>query len=300
MPAPLEVQPGKVHLGVQRLDMHLAVTDLDNQQALLGQMVRRLGQHPPYQVQAVFATGQAQLGFVLVFLRHVGKILGIHIRRIGHDQVETLAGQTVEAIALDREHPLIDAMALDILVGHFQCFERQVGQHHFRLLELIGTGDTDATGAGAQVENPRRLVCQPRSEAAFDQLANRRTRNQHPLVDDKRHAAEPCLTQQVGGGHTVFDATLEQVLHVAQLIVFQAAVEVAVGDFPRQVQGPQDQLTRLVPGIVGAMAEKQIRAMEAADSPTNMVAQRAQAGSDHGGRLLEKKTGDSNSQTATR
>jgi len=35
--------------------------------------------------------------------------------------------------------------------------------------------------------------------------------------------------------------------------------------------------------------------METADSPTDVVAQRAQAGCDHGGKLLEKTTGDSNS-----
>jgi hypothetical protein len=33
--------------------------------------------------------------------------------------------------------------------------------------------------------------------------------------------------------------------------------------------------------------------METADGPTDMVAQGAQAGSDHGGMLLEKTTGDS-------
>ncbi|MOA64798.1 hypothetical protein D3C78_1909670 [compost metagenome] len=64
-------------------------------------------------------------------------------------------------------------MALDILVGHLKGFERQVRQHHFSVLELIGTGDADATGTGAQVENARRLAVQPGSEAFFDQLTNR-------------------------------------------------------------------------------------------------------------------------------
>jgi hypothetical protein len=40
------------------------------------------------------------------------------------------------------------------------------------------------------------------------------------------------------------------------------------------------------------MAEKQVFPVETADSPTDMIAQGAQAGSDHG-RLLEKTTGDS-------
>ncbi|MCY1242305.1 hypothetical protein D9M72_552570 [compost metagenome] len=72
-------------------------------------------------------------------------------------------------------------------------------------------------------------------------------------------------------------------------VFFQIAVEVAVGDFPRQVQRAQHQLTGFVPGIVGAMAEKQILPMEAADGPTDMVTQGAKAGSDHDGKLQKNR-----------
>jgi hypothetical protein len=48
------------------------------------------------------------------------------------------------------------------------------------------------------------------------------------------------------------------------------------------VQGAEHQLPGFVPGIVGAVAKKQVFPMETADSPTDMVAQGAQAGSDHG------------------
>ena len=81
MPTALEVQPGKVHLRVQRLDVNLAVAHFDNQQALLGQVIRRFGQHPSNQVQTVIPAGQAQFRFVLVFIRHVGEVFGIDIRR---------------------------------------------------------------------------------------------------------------------------------------------------------------------------------------------------------------------------
>ena len=92
MPTALEVQPGKVHFRVQRLAMHLAVAHFDNQQALLGQVVRRFSQHPAYQVQAVVTAGQAQFRFVLVLVGHVGEIFGIHVGRVRHNEVETLAG----------------------------------------------------------------------------------------------------------------------------------------------------------------------------------------------------------------
>ncbi|RMO56848.1 hypothetical protein ALQ29_05593 [Pseudomonas marginalis pv. marginalis] len=295
VPTALEVQPGEVHFRVQRLDMHLAIAHFNNQQTLLGQMVRRLGQHAPHQVQAIIAAGQAQLRFVLVFIRHVGEVFGIHIRRVGHNQVKALARQTVETITLHGVHALVDAMALDVLVGHFQGFEGQVPQHHFGVLELIGASDADAPGARAQVEDACRRLGQPGLKAVFDQLADRRTRDQHALINDKRHAAEPGLFQQVSGGHALMDAAMQQTLNVGNLFFFQVAIQIAVGNFPRQVQGAEHQLPGFVPGIVGTMPEKQLFPMETADSPSDVVAQGAQAGSDHGGKLLEKTTGDSNS-----
>lgn len=77
--------------------MHLAVPHLDNQYAPLGQVVGRLRQHAPDQIQAIFATGQPHGRFMAVFFRHVGEILGVHIGRIGNDQVEPLPRQTGEA-----------------------------------------------------------------------------------------------------------------------------------------------------------------------------------------------------------
>jgi hypothetical protein len=55
------------------------------------------------------------------------------------------------------------------------------------------------------------------------------------------------------------------------------------------VQRTQHQLPGFVPGIVGAMAEKQILPMEAADGPTDMVTQGAKAGSDHDGKLQKNR-----------
>ncbi len=125
MPAALEIEPGEVDFRVQRLDVHLAVAYFNNQQALLGQMIRRFGEHPSHQVQTVIAAGQAQFRFMLVFIRHVGEIFRIDVGRVRHDQVETLTRQTVKTIALNGVHPLIHAVTLNVLVGHLHCFERQ-------------------------------------------------------------------------------------------------------------------------------------------------------------------------------
>ena len=82
---------------------------------------------------------------------------------------------------------------------------------------------------------------------------------------------------------------MQQALYVGDFLFFEVAVQVAVGHFPRQVQGAEYQLAGFVPGIVGAMPEKQLFPMETADSPTDMVAQGAQAGSDHGADSWKKR-----------
>jgi hypothetical protein len=55
------------------------------------------------------------------------------------------------------------------------------------------------------------------------------------------------------------------------------------------MQRAQHQLTGFVPGIVSAMAEKQILPMEATDGPTDMVTQGTKAGSDHDGKLQKNR-----------
>ncbi|MCY1430964.1 hypothetical protein D9M71_469240 [compost metagenome] len=285
MPTPGKFQPGKVHFRIKRLDVHLAVAHLDNQQPLFIEVIRRLGEHATHQVQTIGTAGKAQLRLVVILLGHVGKVFGINIGRVGHDQVETLIRQAAETVTLYAVDPVFQAMAFDVLVGHFQRLERQVGKDHFGKGENLGAGNTDTTGTGAQVENARRLRGQPRFEAIFDQLADRRTGYQHAFVDNERHPAEPRLAQQVGGRYAFFDTPGDQLLYMNQLLVFKTAVQIAVGNFPRQVDSAQHQEPRFVPGVVGTMPEKQLFLMETADSPTDMVAQGAQAGSDHG-RLL--------------
>ncbi|MOA23016.1 hypothetical protein D3C78_1436150 [compost metagenome] len=147
-------------------------------------------------------------------------------------------------------------MAFDVLIGHFQRIEGQVSQYHFGVREHFGTDDANAAGTGAQVENAGRLSSEPRLETLFDQLANGRTWNQHALVDNEGQATEPRLTQQVGGRHAVFDAAFEQALQVHQFIVFQLAIQIAVGNLPRQVDRTQHQQPGFIPGVVGAVSEK--------------------------------------------
>src|SRR5690606_19791085 len=138
-----------------------------------------------------------------------------------------------------------------------------------------------------------RLLRQPGLEAPLDKLTDGGTGNQYTLIDDEWQTAEPGLPKQVGGGYAVHNTTTQQLLKMFALIVFQAAIEVAIGDFPRQVQCTQHQLPRLVPGVVGTMAVKQLPGMKLADSPANIIAQRTQSGRRSGHVGISGKKGES-------
>src|SRR5690606_25513816 len=215
---------------------------------------------------------------MVIFIGHIGEVLGIHIGRIRDDQIETLTGQLIETIALYGIDTVIETMMLDIAIGHFERIEGDIRQHHLGVQKLIGAGNTDATRAGTHIQNPRRLLRQPGLEAPLDKLTDGRTGNQYTLIDDEWQTAEPGLPKQVSGGYAVHNSTTQQLLKMFALIVLQAAIEVAIGDFPRQVQCTQHQLPRLVPGVVGTMAVKQLPGMKLADSPANIIAQRTQSG----------------------
>ncbi|MNZ91814.1 hypothetical protein D3C78_1108090 [compost metagenome] len=234
-------------------------------------MVGGLGEHAPHQIQAIVAAGQAHGRLVVELGRHVGEVLGIDIGRVGDDQVEALPRQAVEAVALHGIHALLHLVTLDVEVGHLQRVERQVGEHHLRLGEGVGAGDADAAGAGAQVEDARRRALEPGREVAFDQLGDRRARHQHALVDAVRLAAEPGLAEQVGGRDAFVDTPLQQRAHRLQLVQLETAVEVVGRHIPGQMQAAQHQRSRLVPGVVGAVPEEQLGAMEAADTPADQV-----------------------------
>lgn len=93
MPAALEFEPGEIHFRVQRVNVNLTVAHFNDQQALLGQVIRRFSEHASNQIQPIITASQTQLGLMLIFIRHISEIFRIHVRRVRHDQVETLTGK---------------------------------------------------------------------------------------------------------------------------------------------------------------------------------------------------------------
>merc|ERR1712159_774382 len=74
MPAKSEFQPGEIHFGIQRLDMNLAVADLHDKHAVIGQVVGGLSEHTAHQIQTILPTSQAERRFMLELSWHVGEV----------------------------------------------------------------------------------------------------------------------------------------------------------------------------------------------------------------------------------
>lgn len=77
---------------------------------------------------------------------------------------------------------------------------------------------------------------------------------------------------EVGGRQAFAHPALDHRLHLLGLAVRQAGIEEGFEPVERQVQGMQDQIGRLVEGIVGAMAEKQFGLVEARHGEAQPVA----------------------------
>src|SRR3546814_17779297 len=70
MPPARELQPGEIHFGIKGLDMNLTISHFDDQDAIVSEVIRGLGEHTPHQIQSVFTAGQAKSRLVMKLSRH--------------------------------------------------------------------------------------------------------------------------------------------------------------------------------------------------------------------------------------
>ena len=93
---------------------------------------------------------------------------------------------------------IVDAVAADILAADPQGPLVQLPQHHPCAGDLTGDGQTDAAGAGAQIQHPAlRQGPQPRYHVVHQRLRVR-TGDQHAFGDVQRQPVELPLPDEVG------------------------------------------------------------------------------------------------------
>ncbi len=150
-------------------------------------------------------------------------------------------------------------MAFDVAPAYRQGAGVDVGQINLGTLENRRGRNADTAAARAQVEHARRGLLQPRLIAALDQLADRRTRDQHALVDLEVEAGEADAPEQIGRRLATADPKAQQTQHRVALARGHRRFEIDRRQIEWQVQGVQRQEIGLVERIVSAVAEMQPR-----------------------------------------
>lgn len=112
--------------------MYHAVAHFTNQNAVVGQIIRRAGRDAAGQLQPVRAGRQTQLRLVTVLVRQVGHVFCIHVRRIGDDQVVLQRRQVAEQVRADRRDVMNQPVLFNVVFGDGQRVGGDIDGVHFR------------------------------------------------------------------------------------------------------------------------------------------------------------------------
>ena len=205
--------------------MDHAVAHLDHQHAVILEEVRGIGKDALGELEAIGARRQGQLRLVTKLLRQIRHVLGVHVGWVGDDEIVLVAGgQIAHQIGADRDDLLLQAVVVDVALGHIEGIDADVDGIHFRMGELMGHDDGDATGAGAQVHDPGRFLFQEGGETVGHHLGDGGARNEHPLVHVELPTRVPGLVGQVGGRHPLLHPADDELGDAVALAGGQAGV----------------------------------------------------------------------------
>lgn len=196
------------------------------------------------------------------FRRQIGLLRHGHIRGVRDNEIKRPC-DAVCVVSFDEVHAPCQAVVGDIGRRNLQGGGRNIGGDDLRIRKRIRAGNGDTPAAGADFQHPPDLLgVNPRAEALGDQLRDRRTGHEHPLIDPEAQPGEPGLTGQVrerfAGGNA---------------LVSQAAQFGALGICDRQLIGRRitvvlktahkiDQCRSLIEGVVRAVTVVQVRVIE--------------------------------------
>lgn len=248
-------KPGERKAGKGRLEGRPAVAQLQKENTVVRQMRYRRGQQPAHQGKTVRSRLEAEARLMVVLLGHGGEIIRVHVGRVAEDQVEALTGQCSKTIGAQDADAPGDPEACHVVAGERQGVGVDIREHHFGAGRMHRRGDTDGPAAAAEIENPAwRRSRVPGGITPANPLAERRAGHQGPLVAAERETRKKRLPEQIGQRHTFLAAAPQQLLDSGPL----AGREGTAGKLRAVIEakGPEHQRHRLIPGVVGAVTEK--------------------------------------------
>ena len=153
------------------------------------------------EVQPVGPAVQRQMGLIVPDGDvQSGDVPGGNVGGIAHQTVKIpQPGRRIgQSVHLQGHHLPAETVAADILAADPQGPLVQLPQHHPCAGDLTGDGQTDAAGAGAQIQHPAlRQGPQPRCHVVHQRLRVR-TGDQHAFGDVQRQPVELPLPDEVG------------------------------------------------------------------------------------------------------
>src|SRR5712671_7507957 len=110
----LGIEPQKARLRISLLQHPAVAPDLAKQARVGRQVATCIVDDPAYDRNTVGTTVKSERGLVATFGRQRRHAWGVHIRRIGKDQIVTRAADWAEQVAFMERNPLFKAVHGDI------------------------------------------------------------------------------------------------------------------------------------------------------------------------------------------
>ncbi len=198
------------------------------------------------------------------------------VGRIADDEVVALAGQVREQVGADQVDAVGERIVGDVALGDRERVGRDVDRVDVGVRICVREQDRETARPRAQIERGTHGLRRShvRCEAVGHELGDERARDQHALVDVKAERAEPGLARQVRRRHPLVDAALEQLRELCSLGLCKPRVQKWLQPVEREVQGMEEQISRLVVGVGHPVPECELRLAEARDRIAQPVAQR--------------------------
>lgn len=252
---------------------------LDDEHAVRLQEIVRGGKDAADEGEPVGAGDQPESRLVPILRR---QCLHLRVRRVGwiaHDEIVASAAEPLEQVAADQVDAFFEPVTAHVLGGDFERAGRDVRRIDTRIRKRMRARDGDAAAPGAHVQHaPHSLGLHPWREVSFDQLGDRRARDEHSLVDMEVETGEASRAREIRRGRALDDTALEQRDDGDLLRVREPAREQVIGRVVVEAERVEHEHAGLVGGVVRAMAEVQARRVEAARAEADEVHRRGERG----------------------
>jgi protein SCO1/2 len=198
-----------------------------------------------------------------IFLRQTCHLGIPDVGGIGDDDIVPPALQPLIDVRFERVHAFFKPMSRHVESRHRERLLGNVRRVDSGVRKGERTRDRDTTGPGTDVEETTNAArVEPGFETGRDQLGDRRSRDQNPLVDVKFVPREPHAPREIGGRHALANAPLEKREDGTPFLLCQHVCVRCRRILVAKPRAEERQLRSVVDRIVGAVAEPQPRALE--------------------------------------